>query len=193
MRIFIFARHGESTSNVAQVVNGNPRTPVPLTELGERQARQLGDQLRNVELDIAFCTRFPRTRQTAELALAGRGVPLHVEPSFDDINVGDLDGATIGDYRTWKRWHRESQPFPGGESLDDAARRYADALMSLLDRPEQRFLVVCHEVGIRSMVDVLDGAGWRRVPNAVPYLFDENAVRTAAYRLAMYGELREAS
>jgi broad specificity phosphatase PhoE len=193
MRIFIFARHGESTLNVAQVVNGNPRRHVPLTALGERQARQLGDRLRNVQLDVAVCTRFPRTRQTAELALAGRGVPLLVEPSFDDIDVGELDGATIGDYRTWKRRHRHSEPFPGGETLDDAARRYADALLSLLDRPEQRFLVVCHEAGIRSMLEVLDGAGWRPVPNAVPYLFDENAVRTAAYRLAMYGELLEAS
>jgi broad specificity phosphatase PhoE len=192
MRIFIFARHGESTLNVARVVNGDPNRPGPLTARGERQARQLGRQLRNVELDVAFCTRFSRTRRTAELALAGRSVPLLVEPGFDEIDVGALDGAPIGDYRTWKRRHRHSQPFPGGESLDDAARRHANALMSLVDRPEQRLFVVSHEVGIRSMLEVLDGAGWRPVPNAVPYVFDENAVRTAAHRLALCGELRDA-
>jgi broad specificity phosphatase PhoE len=192
MRFFVFARHGESTLNVARVVNGNPHRPVPLTLRGERQARQLGDQLRSVELDVAFCTRFPRTRQTAELALTGRRVPLLVAPRFDDIDVGTLDGATISDYRDWKHRHRQGERFPGGESLDNASRRYADGLWSLLDRPEQRFLVVCHEHVIRSMLEVLDGAGWRRVPNAVPYLFDENAIRTAAPRLAMYGELREA-
>jgi broad specificity phosphatase PhoE len=193
MRIFIFARHGESTLNAVQVVNGDPHRYVPLTTRGECQARQLGEQLRNVELDVAFCTRFPRARQTAELALVGRRVPLLVEPRLDDIKVGALDGASIRDYRTWKRRHQRNQPFPGGESLYDAARRFAGALMSLLDRPEQRFLVVCHEVGIRSMLEAIDGAGWRRVPNAVPYLFDENAVRTAAHRLAMYGELLRAS
>jgi alpha-ribazole phosphatase len=193
MRIFIFARHGESTLNVARVVNGDPHRPGPLTARGERQARRLGRQLRNVEFDVAFCTRFSRTRRTAELALAGRSVPLLVEPGFDEIDVGALDGAPISDYRTWKRRHPHSQPFPGGESLHDAARRYADALISLLDRLEQRLFVVCHEAGIRSMLEVLDEAGWRRIPNAVPYLFDENAVRTAALRLAQYGELLEAS
>src|SRR5687768_1706891 len=104
-------------------------------------------KLRNVELDVAFCTRFPRTRQTAEVALADRNVPLLVEPRFDDIDVGELDGSTIADYRTWKRRHRPSDVFPGGESPDAAARRFAEALRSLLARPEQSFLVVRHEVG----------------------------------------------
>jgi len=193
MRLFVFARHGQSTLNVAQIINGNPHRDVPLTARGERQARRLGEQLRNIELDVAFCTRFPRTRQTAEVALAGRRVPLLEEPSFDDIDVGALDGTTIGEYGAWKKRHVRADRFPGGESLDDASRRYADGLWSLLDRPEQRLLVVCHEVGIRSMLDALDGAGWRRVPNAIPYFFDDNSIRIAAHRLAMCGRLARAS
>jgi 2,3-bisphosphoglycerate-dependent phosphoglycerate mutase len=193
MRIFIFARHGQSTLNVARVVNGDPHRFAPLTARGERQARRLADQLRNVELDVAFCTRFPRTRQTAQIVLSGRTVPLNVEQAFDDIDVGALDGATIGEYRDWKRRHLQSDAFPGGESSDDARRRHARALRSLLDRPEQRFLVIGHEVGIRNMLEVLDGCGWRRVPNAVPYLFDENAIRTAAQRLEAIGRLVRAS
>jgi broad specificity phosphatase PhoE len=193
MRLFIFARHGQSTANVARVVNGDPHRPAPLTPRGERQARQLGDQLRNIRIDVAFCTRFARTRQTAEIALAGRSVPLYVDPTFDEIDVGALDGATIGEYRGWKRRHLHSDAFPGGESLDDAARRYATALGSLLDREEQRFLVVCHEIALRSMLEVLDGVEWPRVPNAVPFVFDENAIRTAAYRLEAFAQLPLAS
>jgi len=192
MRIVVFARHAESTLNVAQIINGDPHRAVPLTERGERQARRLGEQLRNIELDVAVCTRFARTRQTAQIALAGRRVPLLEEPSFD-IDVGALDGKTITEYGAWKQTHLRIEPFPGGESLDDASRRYADGLWSLFDRPEQRVLVVCHEVGIRWMLDALDGAGWRRVPNAVPYFFDDNAIRVAAHRLAQYGRLLEAS
>jgi broad specificity phosphatase PhoE len=192
-QVIIFARHGESTLNVAGVVNGNPQRPAPLTPRGQRQARQLGDQLRNLGLDLAVCTRFPRTRQTAELALAGRGVPLTVEAAFDDIDVGTLDGAAIGDYRDWKQRHRQSERFPGGESLDAALQRYGGGLKTLLERTEERILVVCHEHVIRSMLEVLDGRGWRHVPNALPYAFDDNAVRTAAHRLALHGQLLQAS
>jgi broad specificity phosphatase PhoE len=183
VRLFVLARHGQSTLNVAHVVNGDPQRPAPLTQRGVRQARQLGEQLRNIHLDVAFCSRFPRTRQTAEIALAGRNVRLRLEAGLDDIDVGALDGATIDEYSAWKRRHRRTDSFPNGESLDDASHRYAAALRSLLELAEQRILVVTHEVAIRYMLQVLDGGGWRRIPNAVPYFFDENAIRTAAYRL----------
>jgi broad specificity phosphatase PhoE len=193
MRLFAFARHGQSTLNVAHIINGDPTRPAPLTSRGVRQAQQLGEQLSNIHFDVAFCTRFRRTRQTAEIALEGRTIPLHVEQAFDDIDVGALDGAPITEYMEWKRRHRRQDPFPAGESLDAAACRYGGALHSLLARPEQRFLVVTHEVAIRYILEVLDGRGWRRVPNAVPYLFDENAIRTAAYRLETYAPLLLAS
>ena len=79
---------------------------------------------------------FSRTRETAEIALAGRDVPFEEEPLLDDIDVGELEGKTLDDYRAWKREHTRRDAFPGGESLDDAARRYAAGLPQLLERPE---------------------------------------------------------
>ena len=49
-------------------------------------------------------------------------------------------------------------PFPGGESLDDAARRYARADRGLLERPEQAVLVVCHEIPIRYALNAAAGS-----------------------------------
>ena len=109
--------------------------------------------------------------------LLGRDVPRIVEPLLDDIDVGELEGATVEDYHAWKREHARSEPFPGGESLDDAARRYARAFRGLLERPEQAILVVCHEIPVRYALnaaagsDELDGPE-HRIPNATPYLFD---------------------
>ena len=59
-------------------------------------------------------------------------MPLLEEPLLDDIDVGDLEGETIDEYRAWKRAHAGTSAFPGGESLDDAARRYAAAFERLL-------------------------------------------------------------
>jgi broad specificity phosphatase PhoE len=134
-------------------------------------------------------TRFRRTRDTAGQILHGRDVPLLEEPLLDDIDVGELEGATIAAYRAWKADHERADRFPGGESLDEAARRYGLAFRTLLERPEQVVLVVCHEIPIRyalnaaSGSDELDGPV-HAIPNATPYLFDEDALARAARRLA---------
>ena len=73
--ILFLARHAESVLNLEGRVNGDPAVPVPLTERGREEARLLGAQLANVELDLCVHTRFARTRETAELALDGRRRP----------------------------------------------------------------------------------------------------------------------
>src|SRR5215204_2120227 len=123
VRIFLIARHGQSTLNVEQRVNGDPGVRVDLTEEGLENARGLGQQIANVPIDLCIHTRFERTRKTAELALDGRDVPYEVEPLLDDIDVGDLEGETIEDYRAWKAGHTRADAFPaeGGAEREPAA------------------------------------------------------------------------
>jgi broad specificity phosphatase PhoE len=189
VQLLIVVRHAESTLNHEQRINGDPSVPVELTVHGQDEARELGLQLANLPLDLCVHTRFSRTRATAEIALARREVPFVEEPLFDDVDVGELEGQTIEDYREWKRAHRRSDPFPGGESLDDTARRYARGFRVLLDRPETTLLLVCHEIPLRYALnaaagsDELDGPV-HQLRNATPYVFDERAVRRAAERMA---------
>ncbi|MDH4040995.1 MAG: histidine phosphatase family protein [Gammaproteobacteria bacterium] len=61
-----------------------------LSPLGERQARLLGEYLRDsgINLDAAFSGDLLRQRQTAELAIASqpREVRHHIEPRFNEID-----------------------------------------------------------------------------------------------------------
>ena len=184
MRLFVLVRHGQSELNVTRRVNGDPSVAVGLTPQGEAEAAGLALQLAGIELDLCVHTRFGRTQATADLALAGRAVPLEVEPLLDDIDVGELEGRTIDDYRAWKREHTRADPFPGGESLDDAARRYADAYERLLARPERRLLVVCHEIPVRYAINAALGsddldAPAHEIGNCIPHLLDEDGLRRA--------------
>jgi len=189
VRLFILIRHAHSTLNVESRVNGDPSVPVPLTDEGRQEAAQLGLQLANVPIELCVHTRFHRTLETAQIALAGRAVPFLEEPLLDDIDVGELEGETIAEYRAWKKRHTRAEPFPGGESLDDAALRYARAFTRLLERPEATMLVACHEIPIRYALNAaagspdLDGPA-HAIPNATPYLFDEAALRRAAGHIA---------
>ena len=90
--------------------------------------------------------------------MADREVEWEVEPLFDDVDVGDLEGWKIEDYRTWKHSHARDEAFPGGESLNGAARRYAEAFQALLAGPHPHVLVVTHEIPIRYALNGL--AGW---------------------------------
>jgi broad specificity phosphatase PhoE len=184
MRLFVFARHGESVLNLERRVNGDPTLDVPLTDKGRAEASELGRQVANLALDVCLHSRFPRTAETAAVALEGRDVPLDVEPLLDDVNVGDLDGWTIEDYRAWKHSHARDEPFPGGESLHEAARRYGEALRAVLDGSHRRALVITHEIPIRYALNgaagssTLDGPA-HEIANAVPYVFDEDGLARA--------------
>src|ERR671936_3003724 len=178
MRLFVFARHAESVLNHENRVNGDPARPAPLTERGRDEARLLGLQLRSLPLDACLHTRFGRTLETARIAVEGRDVPLLEEELFDDVRIGELEGLTVDDYRAWKREHTRSDRFPGGESLDEAAHRYAEAYRRLLALPYERVLVVCHEIPIRYALNAVGrshdlDAPVHAIPNATPFLFDE--------------------
>ena len=188
MRLFLIARHAQSVLNHERRVNGDPTVDVPLTEQGEQEARTLREQLAHVPIDVCVHTRFPRTRLTAELALGERGVRFEVEPLLDDIDVGELEGKSIDEYRAWKRGRSRKDRFPGGESLDDAALRYARAYRRLLAREEALTLVVCHEIPLRYALNAAAGSDELDGPihdlrNATPYLFDEHALERAAERI----------
>jgi broad specificity phosphatase PhoE len=178
MRLFVLARHGESVLNVEHLINGDPAVPTPLTAVGVEQ--------------VCVLTTFGRTHETAELAVGHRGVPFLEEPLLDDIKVGELEGSTVDAYRAWKRQHTRRDPFPGGESLDEAASRYAEGFESLLRLPHRVVLVVTHEIPIRYALNAaagsneLDGPA-HEILNCVPYLLDEPALERAITRMRELG------
>ena len=186
----MLTRHAHSTLNVERRVNGDPSVPAPLTADGRAEAARLGHQLSQLPFELCVVTRFARTQETADAILAGRDVPRLEEPLLDDIDVGELEGSSLDAYRAWKRAHERDEPFPGGESLDDAARRYATAFRRLVDRPERALLVVCHEIPVRYALNAAAGsadldAPEHAIPNATPYLFDDAALALAAARVAV--------
>ena len=115
-----------------------------------------------------------------------------IEPGFDEIRAGDLEGARIEAYRSWRDQHAPGDRLPHGESIEEALRRYADALRHLLDRTETVTLVVIHDLALRYIAAAAatgsSPSNGTAFPNAVPYLFDEPAARRAAASLAALTE-----
>ena len=135
---------------------------------------------------------FPRAQETARIALAdtrAARVPRRVDPDLDDIRLGELEGRTLEDYRAWKHGRTRDEPFPGGESLNDAARRYADAYRA---HPRAATRRRCSASATRS--PCATRSTWRPARtsstarcttcgNATPYVFDAAGLRRAVERL----------
>lgn len=189
MRLLLLARHGQSVFNVDGVVNGDSTRDRGLSPLGVDEARTLGTQIAAHAVDVCVVSEFPRAQETARLALDGRpSIPSEVDAGLNDIRIGELEGRTLADYRAWKRAHDRSEPFPGGESLDDAARRYAAAYARLLARAENTIFCVCHEIPVRYAVNAAAGSDDLDAPvhdiaNATPYVFDADGLQRAVTRL----------
>jgi 2,3-bisphosphoglycerate-dependent phosphoglycerate mutase len=184
MRLLLLTRHGQSLFNVDGVVNGDPGRDRGLSAQGVEEAERLAGQIAAVEIDVCVTSRFLRAQDTARIALGARSVPHVVDGELDDIRVGDLEGRTLAEYRAWKHDRPRSDAFPGGESLDDAAQRYAAAYERLLERAEDTILCVCHEIPVRYAINAATGsrdldAPLHDVANATPYVFDAGGLRRA--------------
>src|SRR5437867_1722935 len=118
MRLLL-ARHGETTWNAERRFQG--RTDVALSPRGRAQAEALGGALRGHRIAAAYVSPFRRARETAEVALAGTGVPVTPVEELRELSLGEWEGCTVdevrareGDpYRAWLLAPHDSPP-PGG-------------------------------------------------------------------------------
>jgi broad specificity phosphatase PhoE len=188
VRLFLLARHGQSLFNVDGVVNGDPLLDRGLSEQGIEEAERLGGQVAPIGIELVLVSPFPRAVQTANIALGAREVPHEVDDDLGDVRIGGLEGATLDEYRAHPAHRNRKERFPGGESLDEAALRYAAAFERLLAREERTMLVVCHEIPVRYAVNTAGGsddldAPLHAVANAAAYLFDETSLGRALERI----------
>lgn len=192
MERLILARHALAESNVGDTVSG-VAPGVDLAPEGEAQARALGEALRDERVELAVVSELLRTRRTAELALAGRDVPVVPLPSLNEIRFGRFEGGPLAAYREWAWASPPDELCPGGgESRAAAAARFADALAWLLARPEAVVLAVTHAVPIRYVLDAAAGrtpaARVGPVPHAEPFALDRAQVEGAARFLRAWSE-----
>jgi broad specificity phosphatase PhoE len=165
-------RHGESVGNVARLAAeteghllidiAERDMDVPLSAMGERQARAVGDWIATLGRrtpSVILTSPYVRAERTAAIALrtAGVHVPLVLDERLREREFGVLDRLTkagIADRhptqvearkRIGKFYHRP----PGGESWCDVALRVRSVLDSVTrEHSGRHVLIVSHQVVI---------------------------------------------
>ena len=124
----LLARHGQTTWNAGRRFQGG--SDVGLSELGRAQATALGRAVRGRPLAAAYVSPMRRAVETAELALAGTGIPLVPLAELRELSLGEWEGRTVGEvralagdpYAAWVRAPLDCPP-PGGEALPAVCAR----------------------------------------------------------------------
>ncbi|HLZ72924.1 MAG TPA: histidine phosphatase family protein [Dehalococcoidia bacterium] len=146
----LLTRHGETVANAARRFSG--RSDVALTALGRRQAKALGRRLRGFEIDAAYASPLLRARQTAEIALAGRGIAVTPDEGLREISFGEWEGRTFDEIRErwpneWTRLRSFDESFcaPGGEPFTEAQQRVVESAIAIVGRhPDETVLITAH-------------------------------------------------
>jgi len=171
MALLYLVRHGEVASE------GPPRyrgwSDVPLSDRGERQARQTCDRLARERFDTVFSSDLRRSLDFARVVAGPHRLAPAVRPDLREMNFGRFEGLTFDEIlavdpaaaRHWTDGDPDRR-FPDGEGLGDLARRVERFLEEVAAAAEgRRVLVVGHGGPLRLIVCRLLGlpvsAWWR--------------------------------
>jgi broad specificity phosphatase PhoE len=154
-RIYLM-RHGEVSYRLP---DGRTvfSTRVSLNDEGIKQARQMRELLAQIPFDVGAHTGLNRTRQTAELVLGDRQLPLHTINALREIEVGsigDLSDERIDAEFTYgiERAAEPGATFLGGERFAEFQDRVVAAFEAFLRRADWTTALVVGHGGTNAVI-----------------------------------------
>ncbi|MCW1383104.1 histidine phosphatase family protein [Novosphingobium sp. KCTC 2891] len=183
-------RHGQSAGNVARdhaTELGLPRIPlthrdvdVPLSKLGQEQARALGrwfaEAHEDGRPDVLLSSPYVRAVQTAQLFREEGGCapdePVCIDERLREKEFGILDGLTTTGIRDLQPQQAEFRRLlgkfyhrpPGGESWVDVIFRLRALLDTVsLHHAGRRVMIVAHQVVVLCLRYIIEGLDEERI------------------------------
>lgn len=150
MLTLFYSPHATSVDNEAGQASGH--ADVPLSEIGQQQARELGRHYEAEVLDAVFCSDLQRASTTAELAFSARGVPIIPDDRLREYDYGTMTRYPVSQVEA-EFARRIRVPFPSGESLVMVAQRVGSFLRDALQAYNGKTIVVIGHRATRYALD----------------------------------------
>ncbi len=169
----LLARHGETDWNRDGRWQGHADRR--LTDVGREQARALGRALAAYDLAAAYSSDLARAQETAELAVAGRGVGVVALPELRERSFGAWEG--LRDDEVPRTFPAEYERWIAGEGHGPADAEPYETLVARVERairriardhPGETVLVVSHGGPVRVVAALADGVDFVRDRASIP-------------------------
>ena len=84
-------RHGKTDWNAEHRLQGH--TDIPLNDEGRKMAQRAAEEYKDVHFDVCFCSPLIRAKETAQILLSGRNVPIEIDERLIEMSFGVFEGA----------------------------------------------------------------------------------------------------
>ena len=118
MKIY-FAAHATTVDNEAKIASG--WKDVELSELGIKQAHELGEIFKDIKLDLICTSDLKRAVDSVKIAFKEK-YQIIIDARLRELNYGDFNGKPSEVVEKMKIKHI-NKPFPNGESYEQAVAR----------------------------------------------------------------------
>ena len=147
---YFIMRHGETTTNLRNLVSTIINSGSHLTENGKRKTAMVGEFLKKERIDMIFTSPFNRAKETTEIVRKVLNLTennIHVDERLGEMQVKSYEG------KAWTEYHND---FPktvenfdkakeGDESLKDVKRRVMSFLFEIEEKyKDKKILIITH-------------------------------------------------
>lgn len=187
MSQLVLVRHGQSVYNLENRFTGT--IDIGLTTLGEEEARQTGEKLKEYSFDTTYTSMLIRAQESLRIILeviAQTNIPVIKNAALNERMYGSLQGLnkdeTIKKYgieqvEIWRRSYSICPP--EGESLAETFGRtvpYFKAEIEPKLRAEKNVLIVAHGNSLRALMMYLENISSEEIvkiniPTGLPRLY----------------------
>lgn len=162
----VYETHSTTTDNEAGIATG--WLPGRLSDLGCRQARELGERRPGDGFAAVFTSDLHRAVQTARTAFPDGRPPIHQDIRLRECNYGDLNGHLLSLIAARRAQHID-EPFPGGQSYRQVATATRAFLHDLATGWNgSRILVIAHSANRWALDHLLTGTPLEDLLQAPP-------------------------
>lgn len=161
MKLYLI-RHGETDWNKEGKLQG--RTDIPLNEDGRAVAELTRDAMKNIEFQVAFTSPLIRARETAEIILKDRDIPIVNEERIIEVGFGEYEGSPKSEWdENMKKFffHTECYvPSGDGETPEAVLVREKAFLEELFHNPQYQdstILISTHGAALSGLLTIIKG------------------------------------
>ena len=130
---FYIIRHGQTPLNANDEIRG--WLNVPLDDKGHKDARKMGEELKNEGIDCLYVSDLLRTRETAQEIQKESGIPIkEVVFWLRPWNLGKYTGKPVKDSMASIKHYATDEPLisiPEGESFYEFKNRFFEGIFGL--------------------------------------------------------------
>ena len=165
MKLYL-VRHGETDWNIERRLQG--QVDIPLNEIGRKLAVKTGMELSNISFDVCFTSPLKRAKETAELILDGKAVPIIDDERIIEMAFADWEGKHCSKERwevpdSFQKFFDDPanfEPAPEGESFEQVKERTGRFLEWLYVQKEyesSNVLITTHGAALAGLLNNIKG------------------------------------